>query len=86
MKRIHKIQTSDGMLHDSERDAIKHLEKLRDTALWNVAEPLFQLATQGGHKTYAMGTWMVKNIELLETLLDRQHELAAGLPEDDEDW
>jgi hypothetical protein len=40
MKRVYKIQTSDGVLHDSQRDATRHAERRYGDALLSLGRDL----------------------------------------------
>lgn len=85
MKAINVVQTNDGVTHKDLQSANKHLIKMRDQALWKIAESVWNISVSGGHKSYAIGMWLLENISLLKELVLLDFEIKEGLKKEEQD-
>jgi hypothetical protein len=65
MKWISMVETFDGLRHEDERSAMRHLEALHADTLSGIAHGI----VAQNHKYGAVGDWVDNNLPLFERLM-----------------
>lgn len=68
MKKVTRIQTRDGVIHEDEKEANKHLDNLYGVIIRKLADSICDLLFQQGHPVLRVCEYITEHLESFQEL------------------